>query len=120
MWVKGRRREYHERKLCDSTVKELEAAGFLWGGTRGGAGKPRSSKGAWDCQWEAAFAQLQAYADKHGHCRVKRVYKSAGIGLGRWVRAAAERVSRHTQRPSERVAGGASGRAHGKRMEPER
>ena len=40
---------------------------------------------AWDCQWEAAFAQLQAYADKHGHCRVKRVYKSAGIGLGRWV-----------------------------------
>ena len=85
LWVKGRRREYRARKLCDSTVKQLEAAGFLWRGTRGGAGKPRSSKGAWDCQWEAAFAQLQAYADKHGHCRVKRVYKSAGIGLGRWV-----------------------------------
>ena len=44
-----------------------------------------SSKGPWDRQWEAAFTQLQAYADKHGHCRVKRVYKSAGIGLGRWV-----------------------------------
>ena len=55
------------------------------GGGGGGAGKPRSSKGAWDCKWEAAFAQLQAYADKHGHCRVKRVYKSAGIGLGRWM-----------------------------------
>ena len=89
LWVKGRRREYHARKLCDSTVKQLEAAGFLWRGKRGGgggAGKPRSGAShPWDCQWEAAFAQLQAYADKHGHCRVKRVYKSAGIGLGRWV-----------------------------------
>ena len=84
-WVKGRRREYHARKLCDSTVKQLEAAGFLWRGKRGGANKSRSSKGPWDRQWEAAFAQLQAYADKHGHCRVKSVYKSAGIGLGRWV-----------------------------------
>ena len=62
LWVKGRRREYRARKLCDSTVKQLEAAGFLWRGTRGGAGKPRSSKGAWDCQWKAAFAQLHRQA----------------------------------------------------------
>ena len=85
IWVKKRRFEYHARKLCDSTVKQLEAAGFLWRGKRGGANKSRSSKGPWDRQWEAAVAQLQAYADKHGHCRVKSVYKSAGIGLGRWV-----------------------------------
>ena len=78
LWVKGRRREYRARKLCDSTVKQLEAAGFLWRGKRGGGG-------AWDRQWEAAFAQLQAYADKHGHCRAKRVHKLAGSGLGRCV-----------------------------------
>jgi superfamily II DNA or RNA helicase len=66
----------NQRTSEDNTPPErkarLDALGFVW--------DPFSA------QWEEGFGHVQAFVQKHGHCRVPTNHRTAdGYRLGRWV-----------------------------------
>ncbi|KXO92980.1 Helicase associated domain (plasmid) [Tsukamurella tyrosinosolvens] len=47
---------------------------------------------AWDARWEAAYAQLQAFADEHGSCDVPQDFRhEGGVQIYYWIRTQQQR-----------------------------
>ena len=57
--------------LPTDRIKRLDSIGFSW--------DPHSE------QWEEAFALLQKFHKREGHCRVAHNHKEDGVKLGHWV-----------------------------------
>jgi len=70
-WVATQRYNAAKSKLSNERKERLESLGFVWQ--------------AHDQKWEEGFEHLEAYVQKHGHCRVPNKYKSPdGFALGQW------------------------------------
>ena len=93
-------------------VAQLEALGFKWSPTVGGAaGRPVSETG-----WDAMRDRLAAFEAEHGHCRVSQRH-ATDPKLGKWVgnqRQAKKRLDAGL--PSPRTTPGAGGPAGGARV----
>lgn len=71
-WVKEQRHYGRSGRLHPARRARLDAIGFVW-----------SSRWPLD-RWEKRFAQLLAYRERFGHCRVPQKWKD-DVPLGRWV-----------------------------------
>ena len=73
-WVHHQRNFFREKKwLSAESIKKLDAIGFSW--------DPFAD------QWEKAFAELQRFHAREGHCRVPRNLSINGLSLGSWVKS---------------------------------
>ena len=68
-WVAGQRQKKH--LLSPDQVNRLNSLGFNW--------DPRADR------WESAFAALQKYHKRTGHCRVPPGHLECGLKLGIWA-----------------------------------
>ena len=69
LWVSNQR---HRKELREpDQIKRLDSLGFSW--------DPLSE------QWEEAFAALQEFYKREGHCRTDQSLNVNGLGLGAWV-----------------------------------
>ncbi|WP_333821450.1 helicase associated domain-containing protein [Ohtaekwangia sp.] len=59
LWIESQ--IVHQKNIPSHRKKKLDAIGFAW--SKGNFAEER---------WEEMYKRLQAYARKHGHCRVKR------------------------------------------------
>ncbi len=87
----------HGRKngtLSTEWIARLDQLGFDW--------EPPRTTGAYDAKWEARFAELAAYHQRFGHCRVLTDWPE-NPALARWVKL--QCISRRTGRLNpERLA----------------
>ena len=74
-WVQRQRSK--KDLLTDDQIKRLNSLGFSW--------DPLTE------QWEQAFAALQKFHKREGHCLVIRGHKEDGLNLDIWVRLQRER-----------------------------
>jgi DNA-binding TFAR19-related protein (PDSD5 family) len=58
-------------RLTPDQVKRLNSLGFIW--------DPSTE------QWEQAFAALQMFHKREGHCRIKRRHQEGRVKLGEWI-----------------------------------
>ena len=68
-WVGNQRAR--KRQLTLDQISRLDSLGFSW--------DPYIE------QWEAAFAALQKFQKREGHCLVAKTHKEEGLKLGSWV-----------------------------------
>jgi predicted GNAT family N-acyltransferase len=68
-WVGNQRAR--KSRLTSDQISQLDSLGFNW--------DPYTE------QWEEAFAALQKFHKREGHCRVTVTHTEEGIKLGRWV-----------------------------------
>lgn len=73
VWVGNLRADYRKGKLPPDRVRVLNALGFAWK--------------AVNLCWEGHFAELTAFKQQHGHCRVPQLWP-ANLALGAFVGAA--------------------------------
>ena len=67
-------------KLSKDQIARLDSLGFVW--------DPLTE------QWEDAFALLQDFHKREGHCRVPKTLEFGGFKLGAWVSKARQRKTR--------------------------
>ena len=82
-WVQRQRSK--KDLLTDDQIKRLNSLGFSW--------DPLTEK------WEQAFAALQKFHKREGHCRVVNVHKEDGLSLGTWV--STQRVNKTSVAPDQ-------------------
>ena len=70
VWVGNLRADYRKGQLPSDRIRELDALGFAWQSE--------------NLCWEGHFAELTAFKQRHGHCRVPQVY-AANPALGAFV-----------------------------------
>ena len=68
-WVRNKR--FFKDRLTTEQIKGLDSLDFIW--------KPQTE------QWDEAFAALQKFKIREGHCRAPKGFKEDGVSLGRWV-----------------------------------
>ena len=78
-WVQRQRHAYHTGTLAPARREKLESIGFEW----------RTVNPSHEKQWEIRFAQMLAYRERFGHCRVPAKWNE-NRQLGRWVGAQKE------------------------------
>jgi superfamily II DNA or RNA helicase len=70
-WIRNQRAD-REIMTLDRRERLEELADWSWN--------------TWSDAWETGFKQLQAFADREGHCRVPVAYKTSnGYKLGQWI-----------------------------------
>ena len=73
-WVHHQRNFFREKKwISAERIKKLDSIGFSW--------DPLAE------QWEEAFASLQRFHAREGHCRVPRNLTISSLSLGSWVKS---------------------------------
>jgi hypothetical protein len=70
-WVSVQREHRKKSKLTDERIKRLDELEFIW--------DPRTA------QWEEAFAALQSFRARVGHCDVAEKVIENGVKLGKWA-----------------------------------
>lgn len=85
-WVGHLRQLRNAGRLSDEKIAKLEALGFSWGAPPAdpGSSDQRRSSTYYDPRWTERLAQLSAYKDVHGNCRVPFRW-AENPALGRWV-----------------------------------
>ena len=73
-WVGNQREAWRKGTLRPDRREQLEAMGFDWRGVRKADAQ----------RWERRFAQLAAYRQQHGHCRVPARWRE-DPAFGHWV-----------------------------------
>ena len=73
-WVGNQREAWRNGTLRPDRREQLDAVGFEWRGVRKGAAQ----------RWERRFAQLLAYRQQHGHCRVPSTWREEPA-FAHWV-----------------------------------
>jgi hypothetical protein len=68
-WVRNKR--FFKDRLTTEQIKRLDSLDFIW--------NPQTE------QWDEAFAALQKFKIREGHCRAPKGFKEDGVSLGRWV-----------------------------------
>lgn len=88
-WVAVQR--YHKQKLRLQPQRKarLEAEGFMW------------SRRDW--LWERAFAALQKFRQREGHCLVPPLHVEDGINLGYWTSVQRRMRKKMLAEPKERL-----------------
>jgi hypothetical protein len=85
-WVAVQRYWHKTGQLTRGRKSRLIAAGFIW------------SRREW--LWERAFAALQKFKRREGHCRVPIPHIEDGITLGAWV--SVQRRMKNEMRPDRK------------------
>jgi superfamily II DNA or RNA helicase len=70
-WINSQRVRKNKGQLSPDRVQRLDSIGFSW--------DPHSE------QWEGAFAVLEKFRKREGHCRVSSTLEFDGLKLGVWV-----------------------------------
>lgn len=70
-WVAVQRYYNQRLLLCPERTARLDAEGFIWNRR--------------DWLWERAFAALQKFKQREGHCRVPSLQVEEGVNLGYWT-----------------------------------
>jgi hypothetical protein len=68
-WIGKQRR--NKAELSPDRIRRLDSIGFIW--------DPLNEK------WDEAFAVLQKFKEREGHCLVNYDHKEGGLNLGNWV-----------------------------------
>ena len=68
-WVSVQRT--YKSRLTPDRIKRLNSLGFCW--------NPQTEK------WEQAFALLENFHKREGHCCVPRFHSVGGVNLGKWI-----------------------------------
>ena len=94
-WLYAQRRLYRTDKLRRDRARLLETIGFnLESATRRSHRQPSDQRcQEWEKKWEEKFAELKAFSEKHGHCKVS-IRDASHARLGIWL---------HLQRSSARA-----------------
>ncbi len=103
-WVRTQRAARRKGKLGPECLQRLEAVGFAWNVKSEPAPRPRSNRPPRPRiagLWEIRFAQLAAFRERFGHCRVPRAWREVP-GLGNWTRTQ-RAVRRKGQLKPERI-----------------
>ena len=86
-WVNAQRRK--KDRLTPDRLRRLNSLGFNL--------DPRAE------QWEQAFAALQKFRKREGHCRVLQSHEESGLKLGSWVSNQRSRKDRLTPNQLKRL-----------------